>query len=188
MSTAPLHGIFGTPKTSGYRQADDAHQIGAHGEQRTASMINQLSKDAAIFHGMQLPIKLRTDIDHLIVRDGAILAIDSKFWQAGTYRSFGGKLYRGFQVIDVPDAMIKAVEILQKLTKGHQLEVSTMVIVHSKRGGAKIASSATKLNPPIFNPPTAQQHIDRWLAAHPGLPSPRLVSRLLNLQSSGRKA
>lgn len=150
-------------------------------------MINALSNDAAIFHGMQLPIKLRTDIDHLIVRSGAVLAIDSKFWQAGTHRGFGGKLYRGFQTIDTPDAMLKAVEILQKLTKGHQLEASTMVIVHSKGGGAKIASSAAKLNPPIFDPHSAQKHINQWLIDHPGLPSPRLVSRLLNLQNSGRK-
>lgn len=188
MSTAPLHGIFGNPKTSAHSPAQQTHQIGIHGEQRTAQMINALSKDAAIFHGMQLPIKLRTDIDHMIVRNGAILAIDSKFWQAGTYRGFNGKLYRGFTALDAPDAMLKAVEILQKLTKGHDLEISTMVIVHSKAGGAKIAPSAAKLNPPIFDQPTAQQHINDWLTKHPGLPSPRLVSRLLNLLNSGRKA
>lgn len=187
MGTAQTRGVFGQPTDhSDNPDIDTAEALaGLAGEQATARLINPYSDQAMIFHGLRLPIKLRTDIDHLIVRDNAILAIDSKFWSVGTYWSFGGNLYRGLAKTVTPTAMTQAVNALAKMLSVPYRQCSVITVVHSKRNKARIAKSAFKLSQPVIGAPLAPTFIDQWVADHPGEPSQRLARKLLNIFRKG---
>jgi len=180
--TTPCKGVYGRPTGHGHDTGftHAAISVGRIGEQATAEMIDPLGTQAMVFHGFKLPVKLATDIDHLIVRDNAMLAIDSKFWQAGTYRVIRGELYRGLRRIQTPGAILGATKILaQHLTTTPDVQVIT--VVHSKHGNAKIKRSCSRLQPPVFDEPTARQFINQWLAEHPGLPQRPLSSQVLKI-------
>ena len=180
--TTPCKGVYGRPtrheNNTGFTQA--AISVGLVGEQATAKMIDPLGTQAMVFHGFKLPVKLATDIDHLIVRDNAMLAIDSKFWQAGTYRAIRGEMYHGLRRIKTPAAILGATKILaQQLHTTPDVQVIT--VVHSKAGKAKIKRSCATLQTPVIDGSRATQFIDQWLAEHPGLPQRSLSSRLLKI-------
>lgn len=187
MGTAQTRGVFGEPVDhSDNPEIDTAEALaGLAGEQATAKLINVYSDQAMIFHGLRLPIKLRTDIDHLIVRDNAILAIDSKFWSVGTYWSIGGNLYRGWSKIATPTAMTQAVNALATMLAVPQHQCTVVTVVHSKNDKARITRSASKLSQPVIGAPSAPALIDQWFADHPGEPNQRLARRLLTIFRKG---
>lgn len=186
MRSVQTRGVFGQPSAhTNTKFSQEAVSAGFSGERATADLIDGYGSQAMIFHGLKLPIKLRTDIDHLIVRDNAVFAIDSKYWSAGRYWALGGNLYRGLSKISTPQAMTQAVNALVAMLDNAPDHINVLTVVHSKGHRARIGSSARKLAQPMVAASAAYSIIDRWLQEHPGEPDQLLASQLLGIYRLG---
>lgn len=186
MRAVQTRGVFGQPRAHANTQfSKEAISAGFTGEQATADLIDGYGSQAMIFHGFKLPIKLRTDIDHLIVRDNAVFAIDSKYWSAGRYWALGGNLYHGLFKTSTPQAMTQAVNALIAMLDNAPDHVEVLTVVHSKGHRARIGPSARKLPQPMVAASAARSMIDRWLQDHPGEPNQLLARQLLTIYRKG---
>lgn len=187
MRAVQTRGVFGKPRAhssnTGFGSA--ATSVGLIGEQLTAQIIDRYGSQAMVFHGVKLPIKLRTDIDHLIVRDNALLAIDSKYWSPGRHWACGQRLYRGLSKIDLPVAMTHAVNALTTMLGNAPDHVDVLTVVHSKKNRARIGASARKLSQPIVAASAADATIRQWVTSHPGEPDHALASDILSIYRKG---
>ncbi|MEH0110570.1 nuclease-related domain-containing protein [Tersicoccus sp. MR15.9] len=91
-------------------------RIGADGERRTETVLNQHADRIAVLHDLRVPIRGgRANIDHVLVAGNRVYLLDSKVWKPGFYWTLAGVNRRGTTRVDhtakdmtwVRDAFVK---------------------------------------------------------------------------------
>lgn len=168
-------GVIGTPASGMARQGFDAGRAasGAHGEERTAAILHQFRDLALIVHSMRLPVKLKTDIDHLVIAGDAILAIDSKVWRPGYYHQWLSTPMRGIRSEShlAPASTGQALDVLRPMLAADRLdpEMSALISVLRSKNNAKttISASLAWRAVPIIGVEKLQARVEKFLVQHP---------------------
>jgi hypothetical protein len=64
---------------------------GAHGEQRTARLLDRLTGDGyVVFHDLAVPGNASANVDHLVIGPSGVFVIDSKQWTGSVHLSADG--------------------------------------------------------------------------------------------------
>lgn len=90
----------GSLKDASWLSAADqgAARVGASGEQRTATLLDQIASSGAVtvLHDLRVPSsKYKANIDHVVVSGNRVFVIDSKVWKPAFYWTLNGKTRRG---------------------------------------------------------------------------------------------
>jgi hypothetical protein len=75
-----------------FRSSEQARtwQRGAHGERRTARLLERLTRDGfVVFHDLAVPGSL-ANVDHLAIGPTGIFVIDSKQWTGSVHQGADG--------------------------------------------------------------------------------------------------
>lgn len=198
---SPTHktiGVIGAPagsmSSSGFSAGRTA--AGTQGEHLSAEILAGFRARALIVHDLALPIKLATNIDHLLVAESAVLAIDSKCFLPGRYTGHPSSL-RGpsGQAKDVT-TMNDAVEALVRMLAedGFDVDSDSLVAIHpstSTRRGAITVSRGlrglfTRSNPMIIAGDSLGQHVDGWLSGRRPA-EPNLAEAVARIQKRGAR-
>lgn len=188
-------GVIGTAAAGMTDQGFDASRAssGARGEGYTAVILRGFSDRALIIHSLRLPVKLKTDIDHLVVADEAILAIDSKLWRPGYYHGWLGNPMRGMRPephISSPSTE-KALDVLTSMlaADGIRPQVSSLVAVHGakKREVTTISSSLSFRSTPIIGAATLDDRVEKFLTRYPGTADEDLARGLQRIHQKGKR-
>lgn len=187
-------GVVGTAAAGMTDQGFDASRAssGARGEGLTAAILRGYSDRALIIHSLRLPVKLETDIDHLVVSGEGILAIDSKLWRPGYYHGWFGTPMRGVRREPHVSAAAteKALEVLTSMLGADRIDPETfsLVAVHgAKKAESTTVSSSLSWRPtPIIGAAKLEDRVEKFLTLHPGPAEDRLARALQRIHRKGR--
>lgn len=188
-------GVIGTAAAGMTDQGFDASRAasGARGESLTAAILRGYSDWALIIHSLRLPVKLKTDIDHLVVAGEGILAIDSKLWRPGYYHGWLGTPMRGFRREPHVSAASteKALDVLTSMLAADRIdpETSSLIAVHAakKHAATTISSSLSWRPTPIVGAATLEDRVEKFLTLHPGAAEDRLARGLQRIHRKGAR-
>jgi hypothetical protein len=85
-----------------FRPSEQARtwQRGAHGEQRTARLLDRLTRDGyVVFHDLALPGS-PANVDHLVIGPSGVLVIDSKQWSGSVQQGADGLVWHNHYQLD----------------------------------------------------------------------------------------
>jgi hypothetical protein len=105
-----------------------AWQRGAHGERRTARLLDCLGRDGyVVFHDLAMPDS-PANVDHLVIGPSGVFAIDSKQWTGGVHQGADGLVWHNHYRLDRTLATVR----WQAETLGRLLGilVAPLVCVH----------------------------------------------------------
>jgi hypothetical protein len=78
-----------------------AWQRGAHGERRTARLLDRLTRDGfVVFHDLAVPGKTSTNVDHLVIGPTGVFIIDSKQWTGTVHQGADGLAWHNSYRLD----------------------------------------------------------------------------------------
>jgi hypothetical protein len=76
-------------------------QRGAHGERRTARLLDRLTRDGfVVFHDLAVPGKTSANVDHLLIGPSGVFVIDSKQWTGSVHQSADGLAWHNHYRLD----------------------------------------------------------------------------------------
>jgi hypothetical protein len=85
-----------------FRPSEQARtwQRGAHGERRTARLLDRLTRDGfVVFHDLALPGS-PANVDHLVIGPSGVFAIDSKQWTGSVHQGADGLAWHNHYRLD----------------------------------------------------------------------------------------
>jgi Nuclease-related domain len=85
-----------------FRPSEQAHtwQRGAHGERRTARLLDRLTRDGyVVFHDLAVPGS-PANVDHLVIGPTGLFVIDSKQWTGSVHQSVDGLVWHNHYPLD----------------------------------------------------------------------------------------
>ncbi len=85
-----------------FRPSEQARtwQRGAHGERRTARLLDRLTRDGyVVFHDLAVPGS-PANVDHLVIGRSGVFVIDSKQWTGGVHQSADGLVWHNHYPLD----------------------------------------------------------------------------------------
>jgi Nuclease-related domain len=85
-----------------FRPSEQARtwQFGAHGERRTARLLDRLVRDGfVVFHDLAVPGSL-ANVDHLVIGPSGVFVIDSKQWTGSVYQGGDGLVWHNHYRLD----------------------------------------------------------------------------------------
>jgi hypothetical protein len=86
-----------------FRPSEQARtwQRGAHGERRTARLLDRLTRDGyVVFHDLAVPGKTGVNVDHLAIGPPGVFVIDSKQWTGNVHQSADGLTWHNHYRLD----------------------------------------------------------------------------------------
>jgi hypothetical protein len=86
-----------------FRPSEQARtwQRGAHGERRTARLLDRLTRDGyVVFHDLAVPGKTSANVDHLAIGPTGVFVIDSKQWTGSVHQSADGLAWHNHYRLD----------------------------------------------------------------------------------------
>src|SRR5512132_1488505 len=86
-----------------FRPSEQARtwQRGAHGERRTARLLDRLTRDGyVVFHDLGVPGKTSANVDHLAIGPTGVFVIDSKQWTGSVHQSADGLVWHNHYRLD----------------------------------------------------------------------------------------
>jgi hypothetical protein len=86
-----------------FRPSEQARtwQRGAHGERRTARLLDRLTRDSyVVFHDLAVPGKTSVNVDHLAIGPTGVFVIDSKQWTGNVHQSADGLTWHNHYRLD----------------------------------------------------------------------------------------
>jgi hypothetical protein len=92
-----------------FRPSEQARswQRGAHGERRTARLLDRLTRDGyVIFHDLAVPGS-PANLDHLVIGPTGLFVIDSKQWTGSIHQSADGLAWHNHYPLDRTLAMVR---------------------------------------------------------------------------------
>jgi Nuclease-related domain len=92
-----------------FRPSEQARswQRGAHGERRTARLLDRLTRDGyVIFHDLAVPGS-DANVDHLVIGPTGLFVIDSKQWTGSVHQSADGLAWHNHYPLDRTLAMVR---------------------------------------------------------------------------------
>jgi Nuclease-related domain len=82
------------------QQARSWHR-GAHGERRTARLLDRLVRDGfVVFHDLSVPGNTSANVDHLVVGPSGVFVIDSKQWTGSVHQGADGLVWHNHYPLD----------------------------------------------------------------------------------------
>lgn len=128
---------------------DNAANIGAAGERRTAAVLTDFAGSALIAHDLKIPLRgVKANVDHAVASGDRLLLIDSKVWEPGTYWSLGATTRRGMRPIAPPvgKSMTIALNAYRGMGSKQGFEVvDPITAVWSSRPGAGVKVSRLRV-------------------------------------------
>jgi hypothetical protein len=85
-----------------FRPSEQARswQRGAHGERRTARLLERLTRDGyVIFHDLAVPGS-PANVDHLVIGPSGVFVVDSKQWTGSVHQGAGGLVWHNHYPLD----------------------------------------------------------------------------------------
>jgi Nuclease-related domain len=85
-----------------FRPSEQARtwQCGAHGERRTARLLDRLTRDGyVVFHDLAVPGS-PANVDHLVIGPSSVFVIDSKQWTGSVHQSVDGLAWHNHYRLD----------------------------------------------------------------------------------------
>jgi hypothetical protein len=77
-----------------------AWQRGAHGERRTARLLDRLTRDGyVVFHDLTMPGS-PANVDHLVIGPTGVFVVDSKQWSGSVHQSIDGLVWHNHYRLD----------------------------------------------------------------------------------------
>ena len=92
-----------------FRPSEQARswQRGAHGERRTARLLDRLTRDGyVVFHDLAVPGS-PANVDHLVIGPTGLFVIDSKQWTGSVHQSADGLAWHNHYPLDRTLAMVR---------------------------------------------------------------------------------
>jgi hypothetical protein len=92
-----------------FRPSEQAHswQRGAHGERRTARLLDRLTRDGfVVFHDLAVPGS-PANVDHLVIGPTGLFVIDSKQWTGSVHQSADGLVWHNHYPLDRTLALVR---------------------------------------------------------------------------------
>ena len=92
-----------------FRPSEQARswQRGAHGERRTARLLDRLTRDGyVVFHDLAVPGS-PANVDHLVIGPTGLFVIDSKQWTGSVHQSGDGLAWHNHYPLDRTLAMVR---------------------------------------------------------------------------------
>jgi hypothetical protein len=86
-----------------FRPSEQARtwQRGAHGERRTARLLDRLVRDGfVVFHDLSVPGNTSANVDHLVVGPSGVFVIDSKQWTGSVQQGADGLVWHNHYPLD----------------------------------------------------------------------------------------
>ena len=86
-----------------FRPSEQARtwQRGAHGEQRTARLLDRLTRDGfVVFHDLAVPGNTSANVDHLAIGPTGVFVIDSKQWTGSVHQGADGLAWHNHYRLD----------------------------------------------------------------------------------------
>ena len=86
-----------------FRPSEQARtwQRGAHGERRTAHLLDRLTRDGfVVFHDLAVPGNTSANVDHLVIGPTGVFVIDSKQWTGSVNQSADGLAWHNHYRLD----------------------------------------------------------------------------------------
>jgi hypothetical protein len=86
-----------------FRPSEQARtwQRGAHGERRTARLLDRLTRDGyVVFHDLAVPGNTSANADHLAIGPTGVFVIDSKQWTGSVHQSADGLVWHNHYRLD----------------------------------------------------------------------------------------
>jgi hypothetical protein len=86
-----------------FRPSEQARtwQRGAHGERRTARLLDRLTRDGyVVFHDLVVPGNTRANMDHLVIGPTGVFVIDSKQWTGNVHQGADGLVRHNHYPLD----------------------------------------------------------------------------------------
>jgi hypothetical protein len=86
-----------------FRPSEQARtwQRGAHGERRTAHLLDRLTRDGfVVFHDLAVPGNTRANVDHLVIGPTGVFIIDSKQWTGTVRQGADGLVWHNHTPLD----------------------------------------------------------------------------------------
>jgi hypothetical protein len=113
-----------------FRPSEQARtwQRGAHGERRTARLLDRLTCDGyVVFHDLAVPGS-DANVDHLVIGPTGLFVIDSKQWTGSVHQSGDGLAWHNHYPLDRTLAMVR----WEAMAVGRLLgtRVATLLCVH----------------------------------------------------------
>jgi hypothetical protein len=86
-----------------FRPSEQARtwQRGAHGERRTARLLDRLTRDGyVVFHDLAVPGNTRANVDHLVIGPTGVFVVDSKQWTGSVHQGADGLVWHNHCPLD----------------------------------------------------------------------------------------
>jgi Nuclease-related domain len=86
-----------------FRPSEQARtwQRGAHGERRTAHLLERLTRDGfVVFHDLAVPGNTSANVDHLVIGPSGVFVIDSKQWTGSVHQGADGLAWHNHYPLD----------------------------------------------------------------------------------------
>jgi hypothetical protein len=86
-----------------FRPSDQARawQRGAHGERRTARLLDRLTRDGFVaFYDLAVPGNTSANVDHLVIGPTGLFVIDSKHWTGSVHQGADGLVWHNHYRLD----------------------------------------------------------------------------------------
>jgi hypothetical protein len=78
-----------------------AWRRGAHGERRTARLLERLTRDGyVVFHDLAVPGNTSANVDHLVIGPTGVFIIDSKQWTGSVHQGADGLVWHNHYPLD----------------------------------------------------------------------------------------
>src|SRR5688572_25639270 len=78
-----------------------AWRRGAHGERRTARLLERLTRDGyVVFHDLPVPGNTSANVDHLVIGPTGVFIIDSKQWTGSVHQGADGLVWHNHYPLD----------------------------------------------------------------------------------------
>jgi hypothetical protein len=78
-----------------------AWRRGAHGERRTARLLERLTRDGyVVFHDLAVPGNTSANIDHLVIGPSGVFVTDSKQWTGSVHQGADGLVWHNHHPLD----------------------------------------------------------------------------------------
>ena len=134
-----------------FRPSEQARswQRGAHGERRTARLLDRLTRDGyVVFHDLAVPGS-PANVDHLVIGPTGLFVIDSKQWTGSVHQSADGLAWHNHYPLDRTLAMVR----WEATAVGRLLgtRVATLLCVHGAHiqgGGLHAPGRGHRARPP----------------------------------------
>lgn len=92
-----------------------------------------------ICHDLSVPGLERANVDHAVTRGNAVVLVDSKLWEPGTYWKIGRFVFRGLTHFPAAERIGARAGVDRWSDRlGHKAQVSGLVVVHPSSTGGQV--------------------------------------------------